>query len=132
MKFSPAVHYSWGGFWVDFEKAPNGSFVAGSPRNKATSIPGLYANGEVDYQYHGANRLGANSLLSCIYAGMVTGPAMATFRQALAGSSFDLPSSVFEKAEKRERDDYERILKQNQSTTSPENAYMLHQQLSDT
>ena len=38
----------------------------GSPRNQATNIPGLYACGEVEYQYHGANRLGANSLLSCI------------------------------------------------------------------
>ena len=36
--------------------------------NHMTNIPGLYAVGECDYQYHGANRLGANSLLSCIYA----------------------------------------------------------------
>jgi succinate dehydrogenase / fumarate reductase flavoprotein subunit len=132
MKVFPAVHYSMGGLWVDFEKDAKGSLLAGSPRNQATSIPGLYANGEVDYQYHGANRLGANSLLSCIYAGMVTGPAMASYRQALAASSFDLPSSIFEKAEKRERDDYERILKQNQETTNPENAYVLHQELGDT
>jgi succinate dehydrogenase / fumarate reductase flavoprotein subunit len=121
-----------GGLWVDFERAANGSLVAGSPRNQATSIGGLYANGEVDYQYHGANRLGANSLLSCIYAGMVTGPAMASFRQSLATSSFDLPSSIFEKAEKRERDDYERILKQNQTGANAENAYVLHQELGDT
>src|SRR3954447_7360377 len=121
MKVFPAVHYSMGGLWVDFEKDAKGSLAMGSPRNQATSIPGLYANGEVDYQYHGANRLGANSLLSCIYAGMVTGPAMASYRQALGASSFDLPSSIFEKAEKRERDDYERILKQNQDTTNPEN-----------
>jgi succinate dehydrogenase / fumarate reductase flavoprotein subunit len=132
MKVFPAVHYSMGGLWVDFEKAANGSLVVGSPRNQATSIQGLYANGEVDYQYHGANRLGANSLLSCIFAGMVTGPAMASYRQSLATSSFDLPSSVFERAEKRERDDYERILKQNQDTTNPENAYVLHQELGDT
>jgi len=39
-------------------------------------VPGLYAAGECDYAYHGANRLGANSLLSCIYAGMIAGPAM--------------------------------------------------------
>ncbi len=132
MKVFPAVHYSMGGLWVDFERAANGSLVAGSPRNQATNIGGLYANGEVDYQYHGANRLGANSLLSCIYAGMVTGPAMASYRQSLASSSFDLPSSIFEKAEKRERDDYERILKQNQTGANAENAYVLHQELGDT
>jgi succinate dehydrogenase / fumarate reductase flavoprotein subunit len=132
MKVFPAVHYSMGGLWVDFERSATGSLVVGSPRNQATSIPGLYANGEVDYQYHGANRLGANSLLSCIFAGMATGPAMASYRQALAASSFDLPSSLFEKAEKRERDDYERILKQNQETTNPENAYVIHQELGET
>ena len=74
MRVFPAVHYSMGGLWVDFERAHNGSLVVGSPRNQATSIEGLYACGECDFQYHGANRLGANSLLSCIYAGMVTGP----------------------------------------------------------
>jgi len=132
MKVFPAVHYSMGGLWCDFEKNAGGSLVVGSPRNQATSIPGLYAAGEVDYQYHGANRLGANSLLSCIYAGMVVGPAMASFRQALAQSSFDLPSSVFERAEKRERDDYQRILTQNQNGGGTENAYLLHQELGET
>jgi succinate dehydrogenase / fumarate reductase flavoprotein subunit len=132
MKVFPAVHYSMGGLWCDFERAANGSLVVGSPRNQATNIAGLYAAGEVDYQYHGANRLGANSLLSCIYAGMVVGPAMASYRQALGASSFDLPSSLFERAEKRERDDYERILKQNQSGQGSENAYVLHKELGDT
>jgi succinate dehydrogenase / fumarate reductase flavoprotein subunit len=132
MKVFPAVHYSMGGVWVDFERDPKGSLVVGSPRNHATSIAGLYANGEVDYQYHGANRLGANSLLSCIYAGMATGPAMASFRQSLTTSAFDLPSSIFEKAEKREREDYARILTQNQSASNAENAYVLHQELGET
>jgi succinate dehydrogenase / fumarate reductase flavoprotein subunit len=59
--------------------------VKGSPRNQATN-PGALRGGEVDYQYHGANRLGANSLLSCIYAGMVTGPAIATYRKNLRGA----------------------------------------------
>jgi succinate dehydrogenase / fumarate reductase flavoprotein subunit len=132
MKVFPAVHYSMGGLWCDFEKGPDGSLVAGSPRNQATSIPGLYAAGEVDYQYHGANRLGANSLLSCIYAGMVAGPAMASYLQSLSVSAFDLPASVFERAEKRERDDYQRILNQNHSLDGAENAYRLHQELGET
>jgi succinate dehydrogenase/fumarate reductase cytochrome b subunit (b558 family) len=45
-----------------------------SPRNHRPTSPALYAVGEVDYQYHGANRLGANSLLSCIYGGMGKSP----------------------------------------------------------
>ena len=71
MRVFPAVHYTMGGLWVDFERSADGSLVMGSPRNQATNIPGLYAVGEADYQYHGANRLGANSLLSCIWGGMV-------------------------------------------------------------
>src|SRR5206468_3000380 len=61
MKVFPAVHYSMGGLWCDYQHM--------------TNIPGLFAVGEVDYQYHGANRLGANSLISCLYGGVVAGPA---------------------------------------------------------
>jgi succinate dehydrogenase / fumarate reductase flavoprotein subunit len=57
MKIFPAVHYSMGGLWVDYDQM--------------TNVPGLFAIGEQDYQYHGANRLGANSLLSCLYAGYI-------------------------------------------------------------
>lgn len=49
MKISPAAHFSMGGLWVDFELG--------------TTIPGLYALGECNFSDHGANRLGANSLL---------------------------------------------------------------------
>ena len=45
-----------GGLWVDYKQM--------------TNIPGLFA-GECDYSMHGGNRLGANSLLSAIYGGMV-------------------------------------------------------------
>src|SRR3954470_10496668 len=131
MRIFPAVHYSMGGLWVDFEKSKDGKLVVGSARNQATNIEGLYAAGEVEYQYHGANRLGANSLLSCIYAGMVTGPAMASYRQSLAQSAFDLPQSIFEKSEKRERENYERILKQNQDRADAENAYVLFQEMGE-
>jgi succinate dehydrogenase / fumarate reductase flavoprotein subunit len=79
MKIFPAVHYSMGGLWVDYEADAKGDMVKDSPRQQATNIPGLYAAGEADYAYHGANRLGANSLLSCIYAGQITGPAMISY-----------------------------------------------------
>jgi len=131
MKVFPAVHYSMGGLWVDYERDANGSLKTGSPRNHSTNIPGLYAVGEVDYQYHGANRLGANSLLSCIWGGMATGPAVATYQKNLAKSAFDLPKSTFEKAEKKAQDAYETILKQNQTKKDAENPYRLHAELGD-
>ncbi len=59
MKIFPGMHYTMGGLWVDF--------------NQATNIPGIYAAGECEYQYHGANRLGANSLVSCIFGGFAGG-----------------------------------------------------------
>jgi succinate dehydrogenase / fumarate reductase flavoprotein subunit len=61
MRVFPGMHYSMGGLWIDYDHM--------------TNVPGLFAAGEVDYQYHGANRLGANSLVSCIYGGFVSGPA---------------------------------------------------------
>ena len=59
MEIFPSIHYSMGGIWVD--------------REHHTNIPGLMASGECDYQYHGANRLGANSLLSATYSGTISG-----------------------------------------------------------
>jgi succinate dehydrogenase / fumarate reductase, flavoprotein subunit len=128
MRVFPAVHYTMGGLWVDFERAANGSLVVGSPRNHATNVPGLYAVGEADYQYHGANRLGANSLLSCIWGGMITGPAIATYRNNMGRSAYDLPSSLFERAQRREEKKYEAILGMN----GDENAYVLHEELAHT
>ncbi len=60
MKIFPGMHYTMGGLWVDF--------------NQMTNIPGIFAAGECEYQYHGANRLGANSLVSCIFGGFTAGP----------------------------------------------------------
>jgi succinate dehydrogenase / fumarate reductase flavoprotein subunit len=127
MRVFPAVHYSMGGLWVDFERAANGAIAVGSPRNQATSIPGLYAAGEVEFQYHGANRLGANSLLSCLFAGEIAGPAIAAYRKSLPRSSWDLPSSLFDAAEKREEKKFLAIL----ALDGEENAYELHGELAE-
>ncbi len=85
MKIFPAVHYSMGGLWVDYERTAAGGLKMGSPRNQQTNIPGLYAIGECDYQYHGANRLGANSLLSCIFSGLIAAPTVETVWGSLKG-----------------------------------------------
>lgn len=111
MKVFPAVHYSMGGLWVDY--------------NQMTNIPGLFAAGEVDYQYHGANRLGANSLLSSVFGGMVAGPKAIEYMKGLKKSAADLPSTVYEAAKKREEEKYERIL----NMRGEENAYRLHEEL---
>lgn len=131
MKVFPAVHYSMGGLWCDYERDARGSLKVGSPRNHATNVPGLYAAGEVDYQYHGANRLGANSLLSCIYAGLVTGPAVVSYRKSMAKSAFDLPTSTFDKAAQRARAKHEAVLKQNQDVARAENPFALHEELGE-
>ncbi|MCZ6513935.1 MAG: succinate dehydrogenase (quinone) flavoprotein subunit, partial [Nitrospinae bacterium] len=87
MKIFPAVHYSMGGIWTDYEDDGHGLIDHQSPRNQMTSIQGLYAAGECDYQFHGANRLGANSLLSCIYTGLMMGPGLIQYSRNL-GSHF--------------------------------------------
>ncbi len=127
MKVFPAVHYSMGGMWVDFERDARGSLKMGSARNHATNIEGLYNVGESDYQYHGANRLGANSLLSTIYAGMVAGPAIATYFDGLDKSAFDLGSGMFDKATKSEEKKYETLGK----SSGTENPYQLHRELGE-
>jgi succinate dehydrogenase / fumarate reductase flavoprotein subunit len=131
MKVFPAVHYTMGGLWVDYEADARGSLKIGSPRNHATNLPGLYAVGEVDYQYHGANRLGANALLSCLYGGLVTGPAMASYGANLRRSAQDVPSSIFERAVRREQERFDELLTRNQGATSGENAFLLHQELGE-
>jgi succinate dehydrogenase / fumarate reductase flavoprotein subunit len=55
MRIYPAVHYTMGGLWVDY--------------NLMTNLPGLYAVGEANFADHGANRLGASSLMQCLADG---------------------------------------------------------------
>jgi succinate dehydrogenase / fumarate reductase flavoprotein subunit len=89
-----------GGLWVDYARTGDGFLDLASARNQRTSIEGLYAVGECDYQYHGANRLGANSLLSCVYAGQVAGPAVLSYLRASAHVDDPRPS-VLDAAEKK-------------------------------
>jgi succinate dehydrogenase / fumarate reductase flavoprotein subunit len=87
--------------------------------------------GECDYQYHGANRLGANSLLSCLYGGLVTGPAIATYRNSLSRSAFDLPGSVFDKAEVAQQTAYDDLLSGTPAEGEGENPFHLHDALGE-
>ncbi|MEK8132420.1 succinate dehydrogenase flavoprotein subunit [Paenibacillus filicis] len=113
MKIFPAVHYSMGGMWVDY--------------NQMTNIPGLFAAGECEYQYHGANRLGANSLLSAIYGGMVAGPKAIEYIKGLDKHVDDISSSVYERYAKLHTEKYNNILSMN----GTENAYVIGKELGE-
>ncbi len=129
MRIFPAVHYSMGGLWVDFAKdETTGGLTEGNPRNQQTSIPGLFAVGEAEYQYHGANRLGANSLLSCLTGGQLAGPGIVNYVKHLKKSADDLPSSLFESALKEQTTKYETLA----ASTGTENPYKIHEELGDT
>lgn len=128
MKIFPAVHYSMGGLWIDYERDDKtGGLVPGSPRNQHSNVPGIFVVGEQDYQYHGANRLGANSLLSCIFAGLIVGPSIENYLKSRKDSAQDLPVSLFDGAAKRCHDETDRLIK-NQGN---ENPYKIHQELGD-
>lgn len=113
MRIFPAVHYSMGGLWVDIDQM--------------TNIPGLFAAGECDYQYHGANRLGANSLLSCIYGGMIAGPNAVRYAKNVRKSVDALPDTLYEQYRKKYENEFEEILKMD----GDENPYQLHRELGD-
>ena len=121
MKIFPAVHYSMGGLWADYEKSESGGLVEGSPRNQQTTIPGLYAIGECDYQYHGANRLGANSLLSCIFTGLFCAPSVINGSQSPDGTA-----NLFTEAIRQEENRHQALLSRE---AGAENPYDLHQEL---
>jgi succinate dehydrogenase / fumarate reductase flavoprotein subunit len=73
MRIYPAVHYTMGGLWVDY--------------NLMSTIPGLYVIGEANFSDHGANRLGASALMQGLADGYFILPY--TIGDYLAGTKFD-------------------------------------------
>jgi succinate dehydrogenase / fumarate reductase flavoprotein subunit len=124
----PGMHYSMGGLYVTFESDPRTLTPAeGSPKNQSTNIPGLYAAGEADYAFHGANRLGANSLLSCIYSGMIGGPAMAAYAKNNATSAAAKGEKYFNDAKKYWQDRFATI----KAMAGSENPYQISKELGE-
>jgi succinate dehydrogenase / fumarate reductase flavoprotein subunit len=113
MRIFPGMHYSMGGLWVDY--------------NLMTSIPGLFAGGECNYEYHGANRLGANALLSCTFDGLKGGPKILSYCKGLKRRTADVDESVFNSELKKRQEVIGSISKMQGS----ENVYKLHQILGE-
>lgn len=125
MKIFPAVHYTMGGGWVDWPAADDQDRF--SRYRQMTNIPGCFNVGESDYQYHGANRLGANSLLSCIFGGLVVGVEVPRYLENLSSSCFDTSSHVFEFIIKQEGDLKLDLMSRN----GDENVHYLHDELAE-
>ena len=132
MKIFPAVHYSMGGLWSTFKAkegnaaAHTGGLVFGHPDNMSTNVPGLYTMGECNFAYHGANRLGANSLLSCIFDGLFGGTGINNYITDVAKTAAaDVPAGVYEAVVKQETDRQDWLV-HNDGT---ENPYLLWQEM---
>ena len=110
MRIFPGVHYSMGGLWVDFEQK--------------TNIPGLFAAGECDYSIHGANRLGANSLVSCVYGGFVAAPSAIDYAKNVERKNTET-NGIHASELKRQQEINDNLIKQ----TGTENQYKLHEEM---
>lgn len=133
MKIFPAVHYTMGGLWTTYKAgsyqpetphhehkpgmvAPIDTEVGrgmayGDPTNMMTNLKGLYAFGEVNFAYHGATRLGANALLSCIFDGLFCGLGVANYvRDVNQTGASELPQSVYDRFVKQEEEKSEALI----------------------
>ncbi|MEZ6244248.1 MAG: succinate dehydrogenase flavoprotein subunit [Phycisphaerales bacterium] len=136
MRIFPGVHYSMGGLWTTYTA---GSYVPdhawgehkpgdptpvdtkvgrglkqGALDNMMTNITGLYAFGEVNFAYHGATRLGANALLSCIFDGLYCGVSVVNYVQQGAPKrepTAGLDQGVFDRVVKQEQAKVDRLVK---------------------
>jgi len=129
MKIFPAVHYSMGGLWCDYDRTAEGGLSVGSPRNQQTNVPGLFAVGECDYQFHGANRLGANSLVACIFSGLTVAPGVVHYVDNLPqGPADEQLSSLYDGAGREHQAKYEALLARPDAGPNP---YRLHAELGE-
>lgn len=110
MRIFPGVHYSMGGLWVDYDQR--------------TNIPGLLAAGECDYSIHGANRLGANSLVSCVFGGFIAAPAAIEYATNVERNGAD-GSRVYDQELRKQQEINEALIHQ----SGNENQYVIHQEM---
>ncbi|QZA58216.1 succinate dehydrogenase flavoprotein subunit [Candidatus Rhabdochlamydia porcellionis] len=125
MRIFPAVHYSMGGAWVDWPAAADPD--RWQRFRQMTNIPGCFNVGESEFQYHGANRLGANSLLSCIFSGLVAGMEVPRYLDTLEHSYGNISPVIFSQALQIEEAFKQDLMQRN----GVENVHQLHEELSD-
>ena len=113
MKIFPGMHYTMGGLWVDY--------------NQATNIKGIFACGECDFSIHGANRLGANSLVSCINGGFIAGPQAVQYAKNNSKSADGVSSTVFDSERKRQEEANASLL----SASGTENPFRIWRELGE-
>lgn len=111
MRVFPAVHYTMGGIYIDSRQVSN--------------VPGILAAGECEYQYHGANRLGANSLLSCLYGGEMAAQSAEEYLSGLKTSAEAVSPRWFDHQKKLEEEKFEAIFKSH----GRENPYRLWEEM---
>ncbi|MBC7782899.1 MAG: succinate dehydrogenase flavoprotein subunit [Burkholderiales bacterium] len=128
MKIFPAVHYAMGGLWTGYEakKSSPGGLEPGHHKNFMTNIPGLYAMGECSFAFHGANRLGANSLLSCIFEGLFGGLGIRNYIANVAPVAADeIPVGVYDAAVATELAKQDKLI----GNIGTENPYVIWQEM---
>jgi len=97
MRIYPAVHYVMGGLWVDY--------------NLMTTLDGLFALGEANFSDHGANRLGASSLMQCLADGyFVLPPTIGDYLSRHPHGEVDTDNAAFKQVEGEVRARIDRIL----------------------
>ena len=112
MRIYPAVHYTMGGLWVDY--------------NLMTTIPGLYAAGEANFADHGANRLGASSLMQCLADGYFVVPVtIGDYLSRNDPGEVETTHDEFEKVETKVREDLNRLV----SIDGERSSQSFHQEL---
>ena len=105
MMIYPAVHYTMGGLWVDYELM--------------TTIPGLYATGESNFSDHGANRLGASALMQGLADGYFVLPyTIGNYLANVAPEPTNTNHEAYDEAENAVREQTSRLLKNNGSNKS--------------
>jgi succinate dehydrogenase / fumarate reductase flavoprotein subunit len=107
MRIYPAVHYTMGGLWVDY--------------NLMTTIPGLYAAGEANFSDHGANRLGASALMQGLADGYFVLPAtIGDYLAQMPSARIGTDHPAFKEAEDQVRGTIQRMLSINGNKTVDE------------
>ena len=107
MKIYPAVHYTMGGLWVDY--------------NLMTTVPGLYALGEANFSDHGANRLGASALMQGLADGyFVISSTISNYLANMSYDKVDTSHSEFRKAEAEAKEKLQKLINVNGKKTVDE------------